>query len=160
FNTFPPSLRPTLAAAGSLGPVVAKWDVTTADRGDYQPGAKRVTLRVKATGAYLVRASAPGIQSTTVVLITDLVVVQKLHRDGALSFATDARGGAPVANADVIAKQWWYEGGNTHTAFTRGRTDADGLFTMPLQRGPGRSGFRAAALVYQAARYAFTPSLW
>jgi hypothetical protein len=37
--------------------------------------------------------------------VSDLAVVAKLHRDGALLFAADARSVRPVSGAEIVVRQ-------------------------------------------------------
>ncbi|HTE18386.1 MAG TPA: MG2 domain-containing protein, partial [Armatimonadota bacterium] len=146
-------------AAKYYGPMVAKWDWKTEDAGDYVPKSGQAPLPVKEIGAYVVEASAPGLRTATVVTITDLVAVQKLTRDEGLFFVTHGLTGEPVAGADVIAKQWWHSPGGPHSASTRGKTNGEGIFIYPLQRGPERNGFGVAALAFKSSRYATTEQI-
>ncbi|MFN3650180.1 MAG: alpha-2-macroglobulin family protein [Armatimonadota bacterium] len=140
------------------GPPVARWDVKTDDKGDYRWVNRKVTLPVKATGAYVLEATVPGARAATVVLVTDLVVVEKLERDRALFFATNRATGKPVANAEIVAKQWWSDN-ERHADSVRGKTDGNGLFSMPLRRAPNRRGFSVQALAWTGERYAVTQML-
>ena len=87
-----------------------------------------------------------SVRAGTVLLVTDLSIVQKTHRDGALLFVADAKSGAPAPRTHVVAKQFWYEGNSQHSAFSEGDSSAEGLLTIPLMRAPGRSNFRVQAV--------------
>lgn len=146
------------------GPPVAQWSLETKDPGEHRYLAETVDVPVREVGAYAIEASAPGVRSVNLLLVTDLVLVQKTHRDGALFFAADARTGAPVARASLLAKQWYYDGAeNVHrerAAFSRGRTDAEGIHNVAFERGPRRSNFRMAAFAWRGNRYALTGEMW
>jgi alpha-2-macroglobulin len=159
FNHFTANFGKIEPAQKLYGPLVEKWDWATEDKGDYQHRSATVPIPIKETGAYVVEATAPGIRMATVLLVTDLVVVQKITRDEGLFFVTNARTGEPVADAEIVAKQWWHEGGSPRTSVKRGKTSAEGLYTLPLERGPGRNGFSVAALAFKTNRYAVTEQL-
>jgi uncharacterized protein YfaS (alpha-2-macroglobulin family) len=160
FNQFQQNFGTLEQARRLYGPMVARWDWTTKDNGDRQRRSETIELPVKEAGAYVIEASAPGLRTANVVLVSDLAVVQKTHRDGALLWVTNSLTGAPAAAAEVIAKQWWHEGGHERSSAFRGRTNAEGALTVPLQRGPGRTNFRIAALAYRPGRYAMTDPTW
>src|SRR5579872_1191244 len=138
------------------GRPAAEWTLDTKDTGAHEPRAETVTVPVSERGAYLVAAEGTSIRAGAVVLVTDLALVQQVQRDSALFFAADLRSGAPIAGSRVVAKQFWWEGGRQHSAFSEGDTDAKGLLTVPLLLPPGRSGFRVQAAVAKRGRYAIT----
>lgn len=144
------------AAPRRYGPLVASWERITGDRGDYRPRDETVTLPIKRNGAYVVEAAAPGVRSVGMIVLSDLMLIQKVQRDGSLLFAANAQTGAPVAGARILAKQFWQQGDKSRVAFTRVRTDGRGLATVPFQRAAGRSSFQMAALAVVGERYALT----
>jgi uncharacterized protein YfaS (alpha-2-macroglobulin family) len=141
------------------GPRVAAIDVPVEDPGDRAQRSKQVTLPVQDPGAYVVETSIPGYRTANVLVLTDLVLVQKAHRDGALYFATDAKSGAPVPGVQLLVRQWWYEQA-PRTASNRAQTGAEGLASVPFQRGPNRSSFQIAAVAWKGNRYAVTHQLY
>lgn len=138
------------------GPAVARWDWTTKDDGKHQSYSDRITLPIKEVGAYVLEASIPGVRAATVIIVSDLVLVEKLHRDGAILYVADAKSGKPIPDAEIVAKQWWWQPSTQHTASDRGKTNGDGVLTVPLRRAPGRTSFRLAALAWKGNRYAIT----
>ena len=145
---------------GRFGQPIAHWALDTKDKGDYQYGNETITVPVSDTGAYVVEARGASVRAGTVLLVTDLSLVQKTHRDGALLFVADARSGAPVPRAHVVAKQFWYEGNSQHSAFSEGDSNAEGILTVALLRAPGRSSFRIQAVAMTGQRYAMTDNLY
>jgi alpha-2-macroglobulin len=160
FENFQQNFGRLADARRLYGERIAEWDWTTKDDGKYQHLSGRVEAPLKETGAYVVEASVPGIQVASVLLVTDLVLVQKLHREGALFFAANATSGDPVGDTQIIAKQWWYEPPTERTAFSRGETTAEGVLTAPLQRAPNRQSFRVQGLAWKGSRYAITQPVW
>ncbi len=142
-----------------LGPLVSRWTVTVNDTGKHEYLQSTFDLPTKDVGAYLVIASTPGVRMAQVVLLTDLLAVQKLDRDHSVTFVTNGATGEPVSGADVVVKQWWREGNSDRTSFRRGKTGPEGIFTSPLDRAAGRSGFRTVAFAWKQARYALTSQL-
>ncbi|HLK61513.1 MAG TPA: alpha-2-macroglobulin family protein, partial [Chthonomonadaceae bacterium] len=144
-----------------FGAPLAEWDRTMGDKGDYQPTNATLTLPVTKPGAYVVVASAPGVRTAALVTYTDLILVEKMDREGALFFATDAHSGAPVAGAQLLVKQIYSEKDKSHVAIVRAMTNAEGLATVPWPYQTGRSNFQIAALAWKAERCALTDrSYW
>ena len=161
WNQFEPNFGPLKRADRSLGPAVKEWDETTSDRGEHRVTTKQVRLPISNPGAYVVVASTPGVRAATVVLISDLALVQKSHRDGLLLFAANARTGAPAAGANVIVKRTWYEQGKKgvqihKAAWTRLRTGPTGLASVPIPRTSGIDNQLVSSMAWQGASYALT----
>jgi uncharacterized protein YfaS (alpha-2-macroglobulin family)/tetratricopeptide (TPR) repeat protein len=140
------------------GPRVAAWDAAIRDPGDHGDHQQVLSTPLRQAGAYVVEASAPGLRCATLALVTRLVLLQKAHRDGVLFFAADATTGAPVAGAQLLVKQAWYQGQTYHARLTRGRTDARGLYNLlpPQPRGATRDDIAVSALAYRSGSYALT----
>ena len=135
---------------------IADWNHTTIDKGDYQYKSESISLPVKETGAYVLVGDSPKRHSASVILISNITLTQKMHKDGGLFFAADAKTGKPVPNASLIVRQWWWEPSSMHTAFDRVTTNADGLCTVPLKRGANRTSFRMTGLAQSGENYAQT----
>jgi uncharacterized protein YfaS (alpha-2-macroglobulin family)/tetratricopeptide (TPR) repeat protein len=157
FMNFERNVGNLAAARRFYGPSLREWDETTSDKGDHQPGQHQLVVPVRDTGAYILEVSAGGYRSATLILLSDLMLVQKVHRDGALFFVTNAATGEPVRDAEVIAKQWWYEPNvGQRSSFKRARANEEGLVTVPLDRAPGRTSFRIGAMAVKGERFALT----
>jgi uncharacterized protein YfaS (alpha-2-macroglobulin family) len=146
-------------AARLYGPRVAQWDLSTHDTGKHLGHRAQVRLPVKAFGAFVVVVSAPGVRAASLVTISDLTLVQKVHRDGALYYVAEAQTGKPVAGAHLLVKQWWGEANKARCAIVRGVTAANGLLNVPFRRGPKRSDFQSAALAYLGDRCALVGTM-
>nr|MDQ2688327.1 MG2 domain-containing protein [Armatimonadota bacterium] len=110
-------------------------------------------------GAYLVEADGENgrERGATLVLVSDLAVVKKTDKDAALCFVADARSGQPVAGATVVVRETYEENNHNHVQISRGRTDADGLFSAPRVRRPNVYSANVEALAWAPGhRYALT----
>src|SRR5207247_2290462 len=125
FTGFTANFGGVAAARRFYGPRVAAWEVPTGDRGDHQALGREIATPLKEVGAYAIEASGPGVAAATILVVTDLVLAQKLHRDGILLFAANARTGQPVAGADLVVKEAWYAGNKQFAAGIRSRTGPD-----------------------------------
>jgi uncharacterized protein YfaS (alpha-2-macroglobulin family) len=145
-------------ASRRYGPKVASWDWKTADRGDYRPRQSAIKVPVTAAGAYGVQATAPGVKSAVLLPLSNIVVIQNIHRDGGLYYVANARTGAPVPNAHLLAKEVWDTNGKQECTLLRATTNAQGMATVPLLRKAGRSSFQLSVFAYKAHDYAVTDS--
>lgn len=112
------------------GAEVAKWTLETKDDGRHTPAAQAFDVPVAKTGSYLLTAEAGGVISRVVVLVSDLVMVQRTGREG-LFYVTDADAGKPVEGAEVRVIErinWWENGKQRYqdNKFSK-KTDKDGL---------------------------------
>lgn len=147
----------SIASARSYyGKRVAAWSVPLKGPRNLQPRSTQVPLPVSSNGAYVVEVSGEGVKAAGLLIVSDLMLVQKVHRDGALFYAANAKTGQPVAGVPVVAHQWWSTNTGTGREVTRTRTTGQGVATVALARKAGRTGFRVAALAHVGTRFALT----
>jgi uncharacterized protein YfaS (alpha-2-macroglobulin family) len=146
--------------AGESSPAIVNRELRPDFSGSLVAHQQTFTLPISAAGAYLVKVSAGGVTAANVVIVSDLALVQKIHRDGVLYFAADARTGAPVSGVKIIEVQEWSTDQGDRNARSRGITDASGLVTIPYARTASRQYTRMRALAYVGDRYAFTGDGW
>jgi uncharacterized protein YfaS (alpha-2-macroglobulin family) len=137
------------------GKPVAVWDVKTKDNGTYHGFAERMITPLKQPGAYVVEATAPGVRAANVVIVSDIVLVQKMHGGHVLQFVADAQTGAPVKGANILLKRWWTKARKTYSAITRGVTDANGQLNMAVKTDPNGNS-EIATLAWRGSGYAMT----
>lgn len=176
-NQFYASFGTLKEAEKSYGPLLKEWDYTTKRTTPYAPGKDIFPLPDfgKEAGGFVLEASAPSVRAATVVLVSDLVLIQKMHRDGALFFVTRAGTGAPVGGAKIVVKQWWQEIekktgiARQKAVFDYATANAEGTVNVPLRRRVDRSSFQVSAMAYapvsgqegHASHYALTnPRGW
>lgn len=97
---------------------------------------RMIQLGKRESGAYLVEAVNGDLRAYTVVIVTDLALVEKASVNGdLLIYAVDRKSGEPRTDArvEVVRK------GRT---LTNGRTNKDGIFTakLPTAEGPDADG--------------------
>ena len=101
----------------------AEWTVTTADNGRHASLSESVTTPFDAAGAYYLVARSGDrdeVGASTLVIVSDLTIVQKIDRDSVLIYAANAITGKPVAhvNLTVWAPVYYY---NTNNEYPRER---------------------------------------
>ena len=117
------------------GEEVARWEHETGDEGKHLPYSAEVEVPVTETGAYLLRASAPGREAAAILLLSDLAVVHKTDRTRSLLFVTDARTGEPVAGAQVLWRFQRQRGNSTVVKAPSATTEETGLAVINLPAG-------------------------
>lgn len=135
------------------GGLVAQWSVVTKDSGNHRGQDTTTTVPLRENGAYIVEASASGITSTVLVLVSDLTLVQKAHRRGVLCYVTDSHTGQPVAGAQIVARQIWV-GRGVQSRITRGTTNANGILDLVLSGKGQEAYFNLSTLAHKGNRYA------
>ncbi|HEX6883949.1 MAG TPA: alpha-2-macroglobulin family protein [Planctomycetota bacterium] len=99
----------TLKLAGRAP--LARWTHDTQDPGKHEPGQARLLLEPKpGPGAYVLLASSGATQARALVLVSDAAVTVKVSGSKLLAWATDARTGAPIAEADLRLWERWHDG--------------------------------------------------
>jgi len=97
---------------------------------------RMVPLGKRESGVYLVEAVGGDLRAYTVVVVTDLALVEKATASGDfLVYAVDRKSGEPRADARVELVKG-------HHTIATGRTDADGIFRtkLPTSEGPDAEG--------------------
>lgn len=155
-TSFGSTLGTMASARKFLGPLVSEWDRAVTDDGAHRHHEQPVEMPAKGAGAYYVEVSAPSIRAATVVLATNLAVVQKTHRDGVLLFACDRRTGAPVAGAQVLVKRYWQVNNKPHASLERTVTDRRGLASVAAIHPAGANDCQVAALAKYGGSYAIS----
>jgi alpha-2-macroglobulin len=133
---------------------VASWNQSVNDRRDYQAHGETIVTPLQEAGAYIIVASVPGQRNAALLPITDLMLIQKTQRGGGLYYVADAQSGRPQANARVIVKQWWEKGDKRGAIVSQGLTNRDGLVTIPISSGQGRSINNIGAVAILGTRFA------
>src|SRR5678815_4584818 len=93
---------------------------------------RMIPLGKREAGVYLVEAVSGDLRAYTVVVVTDLALVEKASPNGDfLVYAVDRKSGEPRADARVEVVR------ERHT-IASGRTDNDGVFhtKLPINEGP------------------------
>src|SRR5579871_411047 len=117
---------------------VVEWTATTSNNGKHNFAENMVTTPLDTLGAYIIEAHPEGhdeIRSTTLALVSDMTLVQKVDKDSVLVYTADALTGKPLP--EVKLTLWEpvhiYEGGEARDAvYTAGTTDASGIFHAKL----------------------------
>jgi len=92
---------------------------------------RMIPLGKRESGVYLVEAVGGDLRAYTVVVVTDLVLVEKASANGdLLIYAVDRKNGEPRADARVEVVR-------ERQTLASGRTDNDGIFRAKLPTGEG-----------------------
>ncbi len=117
------------------------WDATVAGYAKYQPLEQDIEIPFEGEqpGAFVVTVGDEALESTVLLLRSDLEVVVKSSRREVLAFVQDMRTGKPAAAADVLVSD------GAAVAAT-GQTGADGVFRTPLESLKDLASVRAFVL--------------
>ncbi|MCE9582581.1 MAG: hypothetical protein K8T20_08820, partial [Planctomycetes bacterium] len=134
FASFAANRAPKKLAGAEVG----NWALDTQDDGQHGSKAQQIEVPVKKGGSYLLTAEANGVTARVVVLVSDLVMVERTGKDG-LYYVADAASGKPVEGAEVRVLEritFWENGAQRvqDNKFTKS-TDKDGLADVDFQGG-------------------------
>lgn len=108
--------------------LVSRWKLVT------PPAIVSETLQLPIdglkSGVYLVEATDGTYKAYTVVIVTQIALVERTADGHALLFVADRKTGAPVADAAVVLY-------NSHKLDAQGRTDANGMATLASSSAQG-----------------------
>ena len=135
-----------LARIVLTGAPSARWTHDTKDPKKHEPASATLLVEPKpGVGAYVLHASAGAVQARALVLVSDAAVSVKVSGSTLLAWATDARTGAPIAEADVRLWERWHDG-SPRRADQSEQTGTDGVAQFELaSSGHGGSYFVALA---------------
>lgn len=142
-------------AGAARGGATATWDHATGDDGSRRSVTAKVQVPSLPRGAYLVEARGEGVAFATLVVVSDLALVQKVAIDRVLLFVADAVTGQPVEGAAVVVRQSDRWSDARRVVVRRGRTAADGSVSLPLAMDMQFTNVEAVALL--GDRVAVTP---
>ncbi len=120
---------------------IAEWSATTSDDGNHRSVNDNITTPLDTLGAYVVVADAGEhheLKYSTLVLISDLVLVNKVDKSSLLVFAADSSTGKPVEDVNLTIWQPTQRQSASQNSlqreaiYTSGTTDGEGIFTQPL----------------------------
>ncbi len=82
--------------------LIKEWNFPTQDKNEHHILHNDLKLDLNAPGAFILHASANGVELKALVMVTDIALVVKRSGSRNLFFVTDASTGNPVNKADVI----------------------------------------------------------
>jgi uncharacterized protein YfaS (alpha-2-macroglobulin family) len=136
-----------------------KGSLQTINRDDgpkriHYPVNRKIRLETEVPmGAYLVEATGGGHSARDLLLISDVSLVLKTSGRRTLGYFNEAIGGGPVAEAEMVVWEHFYDGRKWHWEKHSTTTDADGLILFDqLQSRQNRQIFASAV---SAERQAF-----
>lgn len=151
---------------------VAEWTLTTSNDGKHNAVSDTVKTPLDSLGAYLIEARADDhdvFRYSTLMIVSDLALVQKVDKNSVLVYTAEAVSGKPVANAKLTLWEPVYAYNpryyDREARYVTAQTDSTGTFRgelpIPLdtpERNNVQQVERQAAVFAQAGpdRYAVT----
>ncbi|MCW3055872.1 MAG: hypothetical protein JWN14_5042, partial [Chthonomonadales bacterium] len=122
---------------------MAEWTLTTRNDGKYTPASDDVSTPLDTPGAYIVEARAgerDQLYASTLVLVSDIALVQKVDKDSVLAYAADSQTGKPLPGVKLTIWEpvhLFSEKPEQDAIYARGTTDSEGQFraTLPVPVG-------------------------
>lgn len=117
------------------------WTLTTKDYSKYKPFEQEVEIPFKGNeaGACVVTIGDDDLESTVLVLRSDLEVMVKSSRREVLAFVQDMRSGKPAEDVEVLVS-------NGTAVAASGKTGADGVYQARLESLASLADVRVFAL--------------
>ncbi|MEI7900592.1 MAG: tetratricopeptide repeat protein [bacterium] len=117
------------------------WDLPLAEFAKYKPLEQDIEIPFEGNrpGAFVVTVGDDALESTVLVLRSDLEIVVKSSRREVLAFAQDMLTGQPASGAELLVSD------GAAVAAT-GKTDADGVYTATLETLKSLADVRVFAL--------------
>jgi uncharacterized protein YfaS (alpha-2-macroglobulin family) len=140
---------------------MAEWTITTGSDGKYGVAHDVVATPLDTCGAYVVEAVAGTnrqLVATTLVIVTDLTVVQKVDRDSVLAYVADSTTGKPVPGAEVtVWKPVALHGSDParEATYGTGATDSTGQYRTTLPAPVGDQGYNRLDVRRRAQVFAY-----
>ncbi len=142
------------------GSATKSWSEEIADGGEHKfyttgdGSIAPIEIPITEPGAYIIVANVDGLnpaatQNRTLFIVSELSAVAKGARNGGIVWLTNAGSGRPWADADVLAQEAL--GGDDYRN-SEGRTNSDGLFSLPVDDRPERGG-RSYVLFARSGRH-------
>ena len=113
---------------------MAEWTITTSNDGKYNQAYDNVATPLDTPGAYIVEAHAGErnqLRATTLVLVTDIAVVQKVDKDSVLAYVADSETGKPMPGVRLTVwepKRLYQEDPELDASYVNGATNSEGQF--------------------------------
>ncbi len=143
---------------------VGAWTVELGDPGDRRWLDGHSPLPLPDPGAYVVEATGGGVDSTFLVIVSDVTVLVRRDEGGALIFVADALTGEPLEAFPLIVKEtyWDFESrrGRYRTRLTRALSGPDGAYRHPGPAEGAPATDTLAVLAAEGDRLAVTGDLW
>jgi uncharacterized protein YfaS (alpha-2-macroglobulin family) len=137
----------------------ASLSYTTRDKGDFRWVSGRKKLPELPVGTYLVHVKGAKVESISLFIKTDMIIVGKPVKDSIQYLVTDSFSGKPRAGIDLVIKESYYDYSKGYKYFvriTKAKTDGSGRYTYHLLKGNDISSNRVQALAEQGKRMAVT----
>ncbi|HVK58943.1 MAG TPA: alpha-2-macroglobulin family protein, partial [Candidatus Kapabacteria bacterium] len=114
---------------------VKSWKWQPKNSRPHTPGNETIRLEEKLpTGAYILVASAGGVQSRELILVSDLSIVMQAAGGQALIFVSDSASGAPATNATVRLWEGWSDNDGRRWTSHEKTTDENGVILFEISR--------------------------
>lgn len=161
FDDLERHFHPGLAAPAYRAAKMAEWTITTGNDGKYNAAYDRVATPLDTPGAYIVEARAGEsnqLGATTLVIVSDIAVVQKVDRDSVLAYVADSKTGKPLPGVKLTLWEpvrLFSPEPEQDAAYATGTTDSEGQFRAALPLPVGDDGWNQEEVRRRAQVFAF-----
>ncbi|MDQ7779460.1 MAG: MG2 domain-containing protein [Planctomycetota bacterium] len=145
----------------------AVWDSAVKDDGSHRYATADIETPLTARGAYVIEASTPQANTCiNILIVQDLVLIEKSLKNNRLFYVCDARTGWPVANANVDVFEYTHKWVDSHqryhwyTRSTRKLTADNGIVEMEKKNLRDHQPTVFAMAVADGGRMAFAGVQW
>jgi uncharacterized protein YfaS (alpha-2-macroglobulin family) len=120
------------------GAKLAEWTITTSNDGKYNEAYDNVATPLDTPGAYIVEARAGAsnqLGATTLVIVSDIALVQKVDKDSVLAYVADSGTGKPVPGVKLTVWEpvrLYSPEPEQDASYVNGTTDSVGQFRTQL----------------------------
>ena len=130
------------------------WEVKLAKEGSHEPVTREIQAPLTRNGAYVIEADGGPVREATLLLISDLAILQIVEAEKANVMVVNADSGAPVFEANTLFREVYQVKGKQRVVSSTVTTNADGL--AERERKTGVDGSYVMAFAWKGDRYAFT----
>ena len=125
---------------------IAEWTITTSNDGKYNQAGDHVSTPLDTPGAYIVEARAGEknqLGATTLVIVSDIALVQKVDKDSVLAYVADSKTGKPVPGVKLTIwkpVRLYSSEPELEATYANGTTDSEGQYRAALPAPVGDGG--------------------
>ena len=161
FDDFERHFRPDGSNPAYRAEKMVEWTITTSNDGKYNEAYDNTATPLDTPGAYIVEARAgesSQLGATTLVIVSDIALVQKVDKDSVLAYAADSKTGKPMSGVNLTIWEpvrLYASEPEQDAAYANGTTDSEGQFRAALPLPVGDEGHNRIEVRRRAQVFAF-----